>query len=1283
MTTFKKTKQLVFFVAICIICNCSSALAYTIPQNNRIKYNLNYDWKFNKADVVNSQLVTFSDAAWQTVSLPHTINDYDLFDVWITGSGNYGWTGKTWYRKHFKLNAAFIGRRVIVEFEGIRQAAEFYINGTWVGRFENGVSPCGIDISDYVNFGSTENVLAVKVDNSLGYKELATGITFVWNTPPFNPDFGGIVSNVNLHVMDKIYQTLPLYENLGTSGTYVYPSNINFGAKTADITVQSEVKNTNTNALIVDYAIAIVDINGNIVATDTLKANTVNAAETKILSKTLPMSNIRFWSPGYPNLYKVYTQLISDGKVLDVYETPLGVRKVDFNVATGLTINGNFLYLKGYAPRTTMEWVAVGQAPNWMGEYDFSLMKQTNGNFLRPMHVAPRKRDVEAADKFGVIYACPAGDAEGDATGRQWDQRVELMRDVTIYYRNNPSVVFFEGGNQHIAPEHMQQMLDVRKTWDPNGGRFSGTRSTDADLAGIEEYGSTMDGPGTSATIPIWDAEYARGECPRRVWDKYSPPSYGYRNIVDTVANTIVEYPVDDFKYNSSEDLARNNVKKYVDRWSRRGGQGLTSVMCGGAKIIFADGVSHGRMTNAELCRVGGAMDAARLPKESFYAMKVIHSDTTDMEILGHWTYPAGTVKTMVVISNTSEVGLVTYDQSGKLIKDYGRGIQSNTFDFAFANVAFQPGKIVATGYVNGVAKITKQIITAGSPTKLKITPVLGPNGFIADGSDVAMFDVEVTDANGIRCPTQEGRVNFTYSGQAVYLGGYNSGIQYSNADANGVRRDTLHTECGINRVFVRATRTAGGFTLNATAVGLTSASSTIVSQTFNVVDGLTEQRPQGYTVIASDPPLIPIFHFSDVLNAEINTDVISSICTLSGVPNPLPIKITATGYTATYSINGGAFTSVDGTVKNGDQIRVKLTSDQQYLTKRFATIDIGGTMNIFSVTTKKAPLAKPNLALNKPVSSPSSQTGNEVIKVNDGSTTSRWAGGNNTYPQSFVVDLLKSYKIDSIEFMPYGSRDYQFKLEGSLDSLSFFTLSDQTNNTKSLLTLPVTFEPKKTRYVRMTVSGAATYTGKWTSIYEFRVYEAPADTIPDPFHIVQQTNVDLFAETISEPFVVTGIDGPTSISISDNTEIAAYSINNGPFLTDPSVVNNSDIIRVKLGTGSQYGNTYSVKLTIGGVSDLFKVTTVSLADGISELNQQNSLTLYPNPTTGLINITGKLDAGNIEIYNVAGQKVMSEEIQNSLNHQLNLSGFNPGMYLLKYYTKTKVYHAQFVLKSN
>lgn len=1270
-----KSRLLLLLTSICIVNAVFAAGTYIIPQNNRIKYNLNYDWKFNKADAPNSQLVSFSDAAWKTVSLPHTYNDYDFFNTWITGSGHYGWAGKTWYRKHFKLDASFVGRRIFVEFEGIRQAGEIYINGTWVGRHEDGITPCGIEISNYVNFGATENVLAVKIDNTGGYKEVSTGISYTWNTPPFDPNFGGIVSNVNLHVMDKIYQTLPLYSNLGTTGTYVYPTNINIGSRSADITIEAQVKNSNVDSLKVDYVVAIVDRDGLLVASDTVPANSFLAGETKTLSMTIPLTNVKFWSPGYPNLYKVYSQLVSAGKVLDVYQTPLGVRKVDFNVAEGLTINGNFLYLKGYAPRTTMEWTTLGVAPNWLAEYDFSLMKQSNGNFLRPMHCGPRKRDVEAADKFGTIYACPAGDGESDATGRQWDQRVEVMRNLTIYYRNNPSIVFYEGGNQNIIPAHMQEMLNVRKTWDPNGGRFSGTRSIDATLAGIEEYGSTMDGLGTSSTIPVWDAEYARGESPRRVWDKYSPPSFGYKNIVDTTTNVIVEFPIDDFKYNSCEDLALNNVKKYNDRWSKRGGLGLGSIMCGGAKIIFADGVSHGRMTNAEVCRVSGVMDAARLPKESYYAMKAAQSDTTDIELLGHWTYPAGTIKPIYVVSNMENVSLATYDQAGKLIKNYGMGVRANQFEFTFSNVLWQPGKIVATGYEGGVAKKTRQIVSAGTPSKLKLTPIVGPEGFIADGNDVALIDVEVVDANGVRCPTQDGKVSFTYSGQGTYLGGYNSGRQ------NSVYQDTLHTECGINRIFVRATRTAGSFTLNATSTGLESASTTITSQNFNVIDGLTVQRPQGFTVVATDPPLVPVFHLDDVVNAEVNTEITSAITTLSGTPSPQTIQISATGYTATYSINGGTFTSANGTVKNGDQIRVKMTSDPLYLTTRSATITIGTTKDIFSITTKKAPLAAPNLALNKPVTASSSQAGNDIIKVNDGSVTSRWAGSANTYPQSFVVDLLQAYKIDSTEFMPYASRDYRFLLEGSLDGTTYFTLSDQTNNKLSLLTVPTKFSPQVARYVRMTVPGAATYTGNWTSIYEFRVFEAPKDTVPDQFHIVPQTGADLFSEGISAPFIISGIDGPTTILLSENTEIASYSVNNGMFMTDPSMVKNNDTIRVKLGTGSQYNNTYSVKVSIGGVSDKFTITTVSVLNNIDRLSDQGLLTFYPNPTTGIVKVTGIHEKGRLTIYNVAGQIIKSQDITDTDNSKINLSGFEPGMYMVKFNTNSKAYHGQIILK--
>jgi len=1270
-----KTRFLFIIITCCTVLPIFAGGSYTPPLNNRIKYNLNYDWKFIKADVVNSQLITFNDAAWKTVSLPHTYNDYDFFNTWITGSGHYGWAGKTWYRKHFKLDASLTGRKVIVEFEGIRQAREIYINGTWVGRHEDGITPCGIDISDYVSFGTTENILAVKVDNTLGYKEVATGISYTWNTPPFDPNIGGIVSNVNLHVMDKIYQTLPLFNNLGTTGTYVYPANINIGARSADITVEAQVKNSNADLIKVDYVIDIVDRDGNLVATDTLAGNSFNAGETKTLTKTLALTNVKFWSPGYPNLYKVYSQLVNAGKVLDVFQTPLGVRKVDFNVAEGLSINGNFLYLKGYAPRTTMEWVTLGVAPNWMAEYDFSLMKQTNGNFLRPMHCGPRKRDVEAADKFGTIYACPAGDGESDATGRQWDQRVEVMRALTIFYRNNPSIVFFEGGNQKILPEHMQEMLNVRKTWDPNGGRFSGTRSFDASLAGIEEYGSTMDGLGTSAIVPIWDAEYARGECPRRVWDKYSPPSYGYKNIADT-SNTIVEFPVDNFLYNSCEDLALNNVKKYNDRWSKRGGIGLSSIMCGGAKIIFADGVSHGRMVKTEVCRVSGVMDAARLPKESFFAMKAAQSDTTDIELLGHWTYPAGTIKPVYVVSNMENVSLATYDPSGKMIKDYGMGVLSNQFEYTFSNVAWMPGKIVATGYVGGVAKKTRQIVSAGAPAKLKLTPLLGPTGFIADGNDVAMFDVEVVDVNGIRVPTQEGKVSFTYSGAGTYLGGYNSGIQ------NSVYQDTLHTECGINRVFVRATRTAGSFTLNVSAAGLTAASSTITSQPFNLIDGLTVQRPQGFTVNATDPPVVPAFHFDDVMNAEINTEITSAVTTLSGVTTSQTIQISASGYVAMYSVNGGAFTSANGIVNTGDQLRVKLTSDPQYLTTRSATITIGITKDIFSITTKKAPPADINLAYLKPINASTTQGTFVAANANDGNTTTRWAASAAGYPQSIGVNLRAVYKIDHTEILPNANRDYQFLLEGSLDSLNFFTLSDQTkSNLGQLPIIATTFPAQNAKYVRLTFTGATTYTGKWATIYEFRVFESAKDTIPDQFHIIPQTGADLFSSGISEPFTITGIDGPTTISISENTEIASYSVNGGLFTTDPSTVKVNDIIRVMLGTGSQYNNTYSVKVTIGGISDYFTITTISMVDNIARLSDQSLLSFFPNPTTGVVNMTGIQEGGILEVYNVAGQMVKSETLTDPVNNKINLSDIHSGMYFVKYNTKTKAYHGQIIVR--
>ena len=108
--------------------------------------------------------------------------------------------------------------------KGLKQAGRFWVNGKFAGKYENGVTPCGLDLTGFVNFGDAENVIAVKVDNSNDYKEEATGVEFEWMGRAFNPNYGGLNHDIWLHLTGKVYQTLPLYENLKTTGVYIYPS---------------------------------------------------------------------------------------------------------------------------------------------------------------------------------------------------------------------------------------------------------------------------------------------------------------------------------------------------------------------------------------------------------------------------------------------------------------------------------------------------------------------------------------------------------------------------------------------------------------------------------------------------------------------------------------------------------------------------------------------------------------------------------------------------------------------------------------------------------------------------------------------------------------------------------------------------------------------------------------------------------------------------------------------------------------------------------------------------
>ena len=249
---------------------------------------------------------SFDDSQWESVSTPHTFNDVDSFRVIIDHSGGDRGTykGISWYRKHFKLPAAAAGSRVFIEFEGMRQAGDIYLNGLPFGLYENGVTAYGLDITSGLHFGDQDNVIAVRIDNKISYQERATGIAFRWNANDFNPDFGGINRRVWLHVTGNIYQTLPLYYGLGTTGTYIYCTDYNIAGHSCTVNIESQVHNATANrrfpAANVTLSAVVVDKDGVVRASYTGKGVDMLAGAKTVLTASGPLTSARFWSPDDP-----------------------------------------------------------------------------------------------------------------------------------------------------------------------------------------------------------------------------------------------------------------------------------------------------------------------------------------------------------------------------------------------------------------------------------------------------------------------------------------------------------------------------------------------------------------------------------------------------------------------------------------------------------------------------------------------------------------------------------------------------------------------------------------------------------------------------------------------------------------------------------------------------------------------------------------------------------------------------------------------------------------------
>lgn len=802
-----------------------------IHAAEREKYNFNSDWKLKVGDIVQAEEMDYPDAEWKSVTLPHAFNEDEAFKLNIKDLTDT----IVWYRKHFRLPADAKGRKVFIEFEGARQGIDLYVNGHLVGQHENGVMAFGFDLTAFVKPGK-ENVIAARIDNNWDYAEKATGVKYQWSNRNFNANYGGLPKNVWLHVTDKLYQTLPLYSNLQTTGVYIYAEDIQVRARKARIHAESEVKNETKKSQTVGYLVELFDRDGKLVKSFRGEEKKINPGEKIVLLAESEVEGLHFWSWGYGYLYTVKTALCIEGKKTDEVITRTGFRKTRF--ADGkVWLNDRVIQLKGFAQRTSNEWPAVGMSvPAWLSDYSNGLMVKANANLVRWMHVTPWKQDVESCDRVGLIQAMPAGDAEKDCKGRQWEQRKLVMRDAIIYNRNNPSILFYECGNESISREHMLEMKKIRDEFDYHGGRAIGSREM-LDIRDAE-YGGEMLYINKSAHHPMWAMEYCRDEGLRKYWDNYSYPYHkdGEGNSAyHSAATGKTKKQADASVYNRNQDsFTIENVIRWFDYWRERPGTGKR-VSSGGAKIIFSDTNTHFR--GVENYRRSGDTDPMRIPKDSYFAHQVMWDGWVDTEnprlhIVGHWNYEPGVVKPVYVVSNTDSVALFLNG------KPMGQAQRDYHFLFTFDKIAFTPGVLEAVGYNDGKEAARMQLRTAGKPAKLKLAAIQHPKGWKADGADLVLLQVEVVDAEGNRCPLANDLIHFTVEGPAEWRGGIAQGPD------NYILSEKLPVECGVNRALLRSSVTAGKVVLRAEAEGLASASLELVSSPVEVQNGLSTYIP-------------------------------------------------------------------------------------------------------------------------------------------------------------------------------------------------------------------------------------------------------------------------------------------------------------------------------------------------------------------------------------------------------------------------------------------------------
>ncbi|MFS8095712.1 beta galactosidase jelly roll domain-containing protein [Lentzea alba] len=406
-----------------------TASAYE-PPATRQNVDLDAGWRFLRADAAGAQAPGFNDSAWSQVTVPHTWNAADGQD----GGSNY-YRGIGWYRKHFTPSTSLAGKRLWLQFDGVNQVADVWVNGVKLGQHRGGFAAFRYDATSAVKLGQ-DNVIAVKADNAAkpDIAPLSADFTF----------FGGIYRSVRLTSVDPLGIRMGDY---GGPGVYLRKRSLTDAEARVEVTTKAW--NNNTVAKRVKVRAVVADHAGVIAGENTTAVRSVSAGFDTVQTVVIPRPH-RWNGKADPYLYRVSVEIIDadTNRVTDVVTEPLGLRTTAVDANTGFSLNGRSLRLHGvnaHQDRLNQGW-AVTPAQE---RQDFDLMDEMGVNAYRTAHYQQSENVYDLADARGYVVwtEIPLVNEVSDTAAFRANAQQQLLEMMRQNF-NHPSIAFWGIGNE-------------------------------------------------------------------------------------------------------------------------------------------------------------------------------------------------------------------------------------------------------------------------------------------------------------------------------------------------------------------------------------------------------------------------------------------------------------------------------------------------------------------------------------------------------------------------------------------------------------------------------------------------------------------------------------------------------------------------------------------------------------------------------------------------------------------------------------------------------------------